>query len=350
MSIFNLKTTAAAAGVLGLALAASSANAQELKLRMQSGYAPTLSVTGQTASRFTETVKRLSGGEITVEYLEPGALVPSPEIFDAVGAGRIEMGYSWSGFQAGRIPAILVFNAIPFGPDHEIVSSWLTEGGGQEMVDELYAPFGVKSLPCGMTPAEPSGWFREEITSPDQLKGMRIRYVGLAADVMSKLGASPTLIPGNETFAALERGVIDAAEFSVPSIDRDSGFYRVAKHYYFPGWHQPSSVQELVINKELWDGLSDKHQAIIETACSDAMRYMVAVALPQQGAALRYFQEQGVTLHTWSDEMLEVFRKASAEVMAERSAADANFAKAWESLQKYADDVRTWSSIAFVDR
>ena len=325
-----------------------AADAQSIRFRMQSGYSPTLSVIGQTAGHFANLVEKLSGGEMAVDYMEPGALVPSPEIFDAVGAGRIDMGYSWSGYQAGKIPAILVFIGVPFGPGHEILSSWLTEGGGSRMMNELYAPFGVHSLPCGLTPAEPSGWFREEISNPDRLKGMKIRYAGLAADVMAKLGASPTLIPGNETFAALERGVIDAAEFSLPSIDKDTGFYMVAKHYYFPGWHQTSSTQELLINKDLWEGLTARQRAIFETACSDSMRYMVSIALPQQGAALRFYEQEGVTIHTWSDEMLAVFRRAAAEVMAERSAADPDFARAWDSLKSYARDISTWSDIAFL--
>lgn len=338
------------ASLLAAALAvpaSQTADAQQRTVwRMQSGYAPTLSVIGETAKHFTEIVERMTGGRFVIRYLEPGALVPSPEIFDAVGAGRVEMGYSWSGFQAGKIPAINVFNAVPFGPGPEVLMAWLHQGGGKEIVNELYAPFHVHSIPCGLLPAEASGWFREEITSVDQLKGKKIRYVGLAADVIKKLGASPTLIPGGEIFQALERGVIDATEFSLPSIDKDLGFYKITKHYYFPGWHQPSTVQELLVNKEKWEALSDADRAIIETACGESMRFMLGRGLAEQAKAMEFLKQQGVIFHKWPDEMLAVFRKASNEVMEEHAANDANFKRAWDSMRDFMQRVKVWSDVA----
>ncbi|MCC6946161.1 MAG: TRAP transporter substrate-binding protein [Bradyrhizobiaceae bacterium] len=326
---------------------ASASNAEErVTWRMQSGYPATLSVIGDTAKHLTETVERMTGGNFKIRYLEPNALVPSPQIFDAVGAGRVELGYSWSGFQAGKIPAINVFTSVPFGPGPDVHMAWLHEGGGKEIVEELYAPFNVHSIPCGLLPAEASGWFRKEVTSLDQLRGMKIRIVGLAADAIKKFGASPTLIPAGEIFLNLERGVIDATEFSLPSIDKDLGFYKVTKHYYFPGWHQPSSTLELLINKKNWDALTPANRAILETACGDSMRFAMARSLSEQAKAMEFLQKQGVIFHKWPDEMLAAFRKASLEVMEEHSSKDPNFKRAWTSMKNFMDRTKLWSDVA----
>jgi TRAP-type mannitol/chloroaromatic compound transport system substrate-binding protein len=334
--------------LLAAALAAASVcvHAQQVNWNMQSGYVPTLSVIGESAKRFTEIIAKASNGTINIRYLDPGVMVPPPQIFDAVSAGRIESGYGWPGFQAGKIPAANLFGSMPFGPGPLEYMAWMHEGGGLTLWRELYAPFNVVPLPCGVLPAEASGWFRKPITKLEDLRGMKIRYAGLGGEVLKKFGVSPTMTPAGEIFTNLERGVIDATEFSLPSIDRGLGFYKVARHYYFPGWHQPGTFQEFLVSKKNWDALSDTQRMIIETACGDAARWMLARSLSAQADAMEFFKQQGIQFHTWSPQMLAAFKKASDEVLAEQSAKDAGFKKVLDSINAFRSRVAVWSDIA----
>jgi TRAP-type mannitol/chloroaromatic compound transport system substrate-binding protein len=338
-------TSAALAGALALAAGGAAAQ-QSVNWNMQSGYVPTLSVIGESAKRFTEIIAKASNGTIVLRYLDPGVMVPPPQIFDAVGAGRIESGYGWPGFQAGKIPAANLFGSVPFGPDPVTYMAWMHEGGGLALWREIYAPHNVVPLPCGLLPAEASGWFRKPITKLDDLRGMKIRYAGLGGEVLKKFGVSPTMTPAGEIFTNLERGVIDATEFSLPSIDRGLGFYKVAKHYYFPGWHQPGTFQEFLVTKARWDALADSQRTLIETACGDAARWMLARSLAAQAEAMAFFKDQGIQVHVWTPEQLAAFRKASQEVLAEQAAKDATFKKVLDSMNAFRARVAAWSDIA----
>jgi TRAP-type mannitol/chloroaromatic compound transport system substrate-binding protein len=339
-------TSAALAGVLSLALAGGAAAQQAITWNMQSGYVPTLSVIGESAKRFTDLLAKASNGTITLRYLDPGVMVPPPQIFDAVASGRIETGYGWPGFQAGKMPAANLFGSVPFGPDPVTYMAWMHEGGGMQLWRELYAPHNVVPHACGVLPAEASGWFRKPVQKLEDLRGMKIRYAGLGGEVLKKFGVSPTMTPAGEIFMNLERGVIDATEFSLPSIDRGLGFYKVAKHYYFPGWHQPGTFIEFLVHKPRWDALTDSQRALVEAVCGDSARWTLARSLGAQAEAMAFFKEQGITIHVWSPAMLAAFRKASDEVLAEQAAKDATFKKVLDSLTAFRKRVAVWSDIA----
>ena len=247
----------------------------------------------------------------------------------------------------GKLPATTVFAAVPFGPEAGEYLAWIHEGGGLELWRELYAPHGVLPIPCGVVPPEASGWFRKPIESEQDLQGLKIRYAGLGGKVLERMGASITMLASTDIFPSLERGVIDATEFSIPSVDRALGFYKVAKHYYFPGWHQPSSIAELLVNRASWDRLSAEQQRYLENACTAGTTWALSRGLATQGEALEFFKSQGVVVHRWPEPLLERFREVAAQVMEEASAADPAFREAWESLQAFRRKNAEWRALAY---
>ena len=200
-----------------------------------------------------------------------------------------------------------------------------------------------------MISPESSGWFREEINSVEDLKGLKMRFFGLGAKVMDKVGVSTQLLAGGDIYPALELGTIDATEFAMPSIDIDLGFYQIAKHNYFPGWHQPASALELLINLDKWNALNETQKAQIEATCSESVVKGLAMAESRQPDALKKLQEKGVTLHRWPDETLEVLRNAWDEVVKEEAAKDDDFAKVWASLSTFRESYKIWKDLGFVD-
>ncbi|HFC05347.1 MAG TPA: C4-dicarboxylate ABC transporter, partial [Rhizobiales bacterium] len=191
-------------------------------------------------------------------------------------------------------------------------------------------------------------WFRKPINKPADLKGLKMRFFGLGAKVMQKLGVDTQLLAAADIYPALERGTIDATEFSMPAIDLKLGFYQVAKHYYFPGWHQQSTLLEMMVNKKKWDAMNARQKSIITTACRANVATGLAEGEAIQGKALKELQAKGVTLHKWSDEMLNAFRSKWDEVAKEQSAANPDFKKAWDSLQAYRAEYAVWKDYGFL--
>ena len=290
--------------------------------KMASAFPATLPIVGTAGPYFTGKVKRLSRGRIEIKFFDPGKLVPALEIFDAVSKGSVDAGWSAAGYWIGKIPAAAFFTAVPFGPDTNEYLGWILHGGGLELWRELYAVHNVFPIPCQLTPPEASGWFREPITDVAQFKGMKIRFFGLGGQAVQKLGASVQLLAGADIYPALERGVLDATEFAMPSMDERFGFSKIAKHYYFPGWHQQSSIAEFIVNMDRWNELDAVDQEFLETVCRDTMIRDVALGETQQAGALSRIKQDGVELHYWSDEILSEFNRAWQLVIEENSAQD----------------------------
>ena len=318
-----------------------------MKLKIQSGYGLNVPVLGETIRHFEGRLGALPGHGIRLRLYDVGKLVPTLQIFDAVTAGKIDAGFSFPGYWMGKVPAATLFAAVPFGPEAPEYLAWLHQGGGLELWREIYAKHGAVPVPCGVIPPEASGWFSKPIHTEQDLKGLKIRYAGLGGRVLEKMGASITMLSAGDLFLSLERGVIDATEYSMPAVDRPLGFYKVAKHYYFPGWHQPASILELIVHKETWDGLTPDQRSSVETACDATTLWGLTRGLAIQGPALTFFREQGVTIHQWTPELIERFRQVSAQVMEEASAEDPNFAEAWRSLQAFRSEYASWAGIAY---
>jgi len=321
---------------------------KKVNWKMASTFPGSLVQIGTLGVRLQNEVAKISGGNINIKFFEPSALVPALEIFDAVSTGGIDAGWSTPGYWAGKVPALQLFSSVPFGPPASEYLSWIYFGGGNDFYQELYAKHNIKGILCGIIPPEASGWFREEIKGPDDLKGLKMRFFGLGAKVMEKVGVSTQLLAGGDIYPALELGTIDSTEFSMPAIDLELGFYQIAKHYYFPGWHQQSTFMELMINLEKWNTLSETQQAQIQAVCGDNIRHAIAEGEGIQGPALKTLQEKGVTLHTWSPEMLSLFENGWNEVVAELIESDEDFAKVWASLSKFREDYKEWKELGYL--
>lgn len=328
--------------------AESAPEGGKVRWKLASAYSSNLPILGDLIARFIDNLDIMSGGEVKVQYFEPGALVPPLEIFDAVAQGSVDMGYSTPGFWAGKDAALQLFASVPFGPAAPEYMAWYYHGGGREMLDELYARHNLKGLLCSIFPPEASGWFREEIASVEDLKGLKMRFFALGARVMEKLGVSTQLLAPGDIYPALELGTIDATELSSPAIDRTLGFHEIATHYYFPGWHQQSTWAEILINLDNWNGLSPRRQRLFDVACGDMVREGIAWGEAAQVPALEFLREQGVRFHRWSPEILATFAAAWDEVAREEAAANESFARAWESLKAFRERYATWRDLGYL--
>ena len=240
----------------------------QLRWRVPIAFATNLPVLGDNVLYVQNAVETASGGRIVMQLFEPGEIVPPFNIVDAVREGKVPAGYTWLGYDQGKIPASTLIAAVPFGMEPWEFSAWWFDAGGRELAEQLYAKYDVHPLYCGLIGPETAGWFREPIESLDDIAGLKIRFAGLGGKVIEQLGASVTMIPGGEIFQALEKGAIDASEYSLPIVDEALGFDRIAKINYFPGWHQPFSAAHLAVNKSVWDSLDASQRGVFETACT----------------------------------------------------------------------------------
>jgi len=339
---------------LAAAMVATPALAKDkLLLKTPVAFSTALPGLGTPIPRVADEVAVMSGGTLKMKVYEPGKLVPAFEILDAVSSGKINSGYTTAGYWAGKIPAAPLFSAVPFGPEAGEYMAWMYYGDGLSLYQRMYdeAGYNVKVLPCAVIAPETSGWFAKEINSPEDLKGLKMRFFGLGGKVMEKLGVATSLLPGGEIFPALEKGAIDATEFSMPAIDQRLGFHKVVKYNYFPGWHQQATVFELLINKGVWNEASDQHKAVLTSACKASMADSFAEGEASQFEALqKNIEENGVQIRKWSPEMLEVFRSTWEEVAAEESAKDPFFKEVYDNMMTFRAQYDLWEQNAFLPR
>ncbi len=341
-------TTAVLGAALVLGGAVAPASAEKVKWNMASAFPSKLVQLGSLGVQLSKTIKTISGGDIRLKFFEPKALVPPLEMFDAIKGGALDAAWSVPGYWQGKEPALSLFSAVPFGPSAGEYLAWMYYGGGEKMMQKIYAKHGLFSLVCGVIAPEASGWFRKEINSVADLKGLKMRFFGLGAKVMQELGVETQLLAGGDIYPALERGTIDATEFSMPAIDLNLGFYNIAKHYYFPGWHQQSTLFELLMNKSKWDALNKTQQAQIRTACKANIAIGLAEGEAIQAKALITLKEKGVNIHRWSPEILATLKSTWSEVAAEIAANDASFKEAWDSLTKFRAEYKVWKDLGYL--
>lgn len=310
-------------------------------------------VHGEGIVWMAKNIEEASEGNIVLTVYEPGKLVAPFEILDAVSTGKIESGAGIAGFWAGKLPAAPIFSSLPFGPEAGEYLAWMFQGNGLKLYQEMFdqAGYKVKVLPCIVLVPESSGWFRKQIKSVEDLKGLKIRFFGYGGQAMQKLGAAVTLTPAGEIFPALERGVLDATEYSMPSLDERLGFYKVAKYNYFPGWHQQATVLDIIINRDKWNSLTKSQQKLIEMGTMASITYSIVVGEATQARVIKANEEKrGVKNLYWSDEMLAAFKKAWEEVATELSAKDPFFKKAYEDLSAFRKEYHSWQSMGYFPR
>lgn len=340
-----------AAAVLAAGLTAAPVEAQErLRWGVPIAFGSNLTALGDTLPFVAQQLNRMSAGRINFVVQEPGTVIPALGVFDAVSAGRIEAGYSWMGYEIGQIPASALFGATPFGMEALEFSAWYWFHGGKELLLEIYAPHNVVPIFCGAIAPEGAGWFRQEITSLEQVRGLRFRAAGIAGRIWERVGASVQLIPGPELFQALERGVLDGTEFSLPTVDQQLGFHRVARFLHLPGWHQPTTNQFLYVNRAAWERLQEPTRAMIETACQAGVAFAMARAEALQGAVLAQLRAEGVTVSRLPEPVLRQLQAMTNEVLNEQAARDANFKRVLDSMRRFQAEHKAWKELGYLPR
>ena len=324
---------------------------KSVRWKLPTAFGTALPGLGDQIVEIVKDMEIMSGGEIKVKVFEPKALVPSSGITQAVKDNKLPAGYTWLGYDQGRIPAsALIAAGAPFTYDPTEFIAWWYEGGGKGLSEELYAPHNIHPILCGLSGPETGGWYQKEMKTIDDFKGLKIRFSGLGGTILQKAGASITMLPGGEIFPALEKGALDATEFATPAVDVKLGFYKVAKYNYFPGWHQPATSFHLIVNQTVWDGLSTSQQAIVDTACTAGVLKNLARGEALSGPQIIANKSNGVEVRSFPKNILDDLSAISKEVMVEQSAKDASFKKIYESQQSFDKIYKEWSKIGYLPR
>lgn len=342
-------TLTAAMIAIGLAMG-GFAQAKDLRWKMPVAFATKLPGLGSPAAWVADKLNTASDGSIKVKVYEPKELVPPFEILQSVSDGKVDAGYTWIGYDQGKVPAVPLFAAVPFGLKPPAFAGWYFYGGGHDMLQKVYANkgFNVHAQLCGIIGPETAGWYKEPITSLEDYKGMKIRFAGLGGKVLEKLGASVTMLPGGELFQALEKGTIDATEFSMPAIDQILGFNQVVKNNLFPGWHQPFTAQYMLINGDAWKAASAAQKALVETTCTAGTLMGLAEGEYKNGPVLTKLAEEGINVGQIPMPILKQLKEVTNEVLAEQAAADADFKMVLESQQAFQKDYVIWDENAYL--
>ena len=346
----KMRSLAAACALAAAAAMPAAAWAQAKTCDLQSVFGLQVPSIGQSPVKWAERVALMTNNEIRIKVMGAGEVVPPLEVFGAVSNGSIPMGFDWIGYWASKIPVANLVGSMPFGPDPELFLGWMFRGGGLAIIQKAYDPHNVQVLPCHLVVPEAGGWFNKEIRTPADIKGLKMRIAGLGAKAMEKLGASVQLVPAGEIYVSLERGRIEAAEFSAPQLDAGLGLQKIAKYYYFPGWHQPASWDSIIINKKVWQSLTPRQQTAMTEACYANITYNTFDQVNAQVDAIEKIEAAGVQVRRFPDPVLAALRKASQEVMQEEAAKDPLFKEAYQSLSAYIKRYGRWSELQSLPR
>lgn len=316
--------------------------------RMVTSWPKGLPGLGTGAERCAARIGELTEGKLTVKVYAAGELVPALQVFDAVASGTAEMGHDAPYYHLQKSPAFGFYTSVPFGMLAHELNAWVYWGGGQELWDKLAHPFGIQQFLAGNTGKQMGGWYRKEIKSVDDLKGLKFRMPGQGGQVLTRLGMTQVQLPGGEIFQNLQSGAIDGTEWVGPYNDLSLGFYQVAKFYYWPGFHEPGSGLALSINKAKWDSLDKTTQEIIKAAAAEENDRMLAEFNARSGPALRtLIQEHGVQLKQYPQDVIVAFGNASGELMQELlDGGDPIVKEVATSYFKARQDSMIWTRIA----
>jgi TRAP-type mannitol/chloroaromatic compound transport system substrate-binding protein len=340
-----------AGGAAATVAAPAVVRAQEtFTWRMTNAYPPNAPfyVTGPGSPEdFCAKVDAMSNGRLKIQHFAAGELIPAMEGFDAVSQGTVQANAANAYFWAGKKFAAQYFTTVPFGLNFQGMNAWLYHAGGLELWHEIYEPFGVVAFPMGNTGVQMTGWFREPIETIEDFDGLKMRIPGLAGQVYSELGVDVRLLPGGEIFPALERGVIDAAEFVGPYQDRRIGLQNAAQYYYTTGWHEPSNATELLINKGAWDELPDDLKAIVRTAAMACNLESHAWCEANNADALKDLVENhGTIAQTLPDAVVLRLKEITADVLASKANEDPETKKVHDAFMAFRDKHRSWAAIS----
>ena len=292
---------------------------------------------------FAENLRVMSNGRLDIKVFAGGELVPALQVFDAVSQGAVEIGHGSAYYWAGKVPAAQFFSTVPFGMEKKGVEAWLYHGGGLEIWNELYQPFNVIALPVGNTGVQMGGWFNKRIESIDDLKGLRMRIPGLGGKVLDRAGGNPVLMSGGELYTALERGTIDATEWVGPLHDLRLGLNRAATYYYYPGWHEPGTELELLINKARWDSLPADLQLMVKQAAAATSVWTYSAMEYHNSQTLKELStKKNVQLLPFPPDVMRELRDITAQTLIGEAEKDPDFKRVYEAYQSFRLEYQPW--------
>lgn len=340
----------AAAGAAGAAasmpMPAIAQSQPTIKWRLASSFPKNLVGLFEASSVFTKRVAEATDGKFQIQYFAPGEIVGALQTLDATQNGTIECTHTGSYYYIGKDPAFAFATNVPFGLNARQQDSWIIDGGGAEVMAPLYDQFNVLHLPFGNTGCQMGGFYRKEINTSGDLNGLKMRIGGLGGQVLQKLGVVPQQLAGGDVYAALERGTIDAAEFTSPMDDEKLGLAKVAKYYYYPGFWDYGALTNLFINKQKWEELPASYKAIVQSAAAEGSRAMLSKYDSGNTEPMRRMMAAGMELKPFSREILEASFKASQQVYAELSEKSAHFKRIYENWSKFRAETHLWFSIS----
>jgi TRAP-type mannitol/chloroaromatic compound transport system substrate-binding protein len=340
--------TAAGAGLASTAVAAPAIaqSSPEIRWRLTSGFPKALDTIYGASDLLAKYVSDATDGRFTIQPFAAGEIVGTFQALDAIGNGTVEMGHSASYYYVGKDPTFALATAAPFGLNARQQNAWMYHGGGIDMWNEFYAKHGVVGLPGGNTGTQMGGWFRKEIKTVEDMKGLKMRIAGIAGQVMAKMGVVPQQVAGGDIYPSLERGTIDAAEWVGPYDDEKLGFNKVAPFYYYPGWWEGGAMLHFYFNKAKYDELPKNYRAILQAAAAYANVDMQAKYDARNPGALRRLVTNGAQLRPFPQEVLEASFKAANEMYDENSAKSADFKRIYENMRAFRNEEYLWFQVA----
>jgi len=344
-----LKTAGLSTLAGGAALTAAPAvhAARKIKWKMVTAWPKNFPGLGTGASNLAKLIEDMSGGRMKVKVYGAGELVPAFEVFDAVSSGTAQMGHASAMYWKGKTEAAQFFSGIPFGLTGQEMTSWLYHGGGLELWIELYDQFNLVPAAAGNSGVQMAGWFNREINSLEDLKGLKMRIPGLGGEVIKRAGGSPVNIPGGEIFTSLKTGAIDATEWIGPYNDLAFGFHKAAKYYYYPGWHEPGTVLESMINKKALAELPKDLRNIVQMACRAANIDMFAEFTARNASSLEVIKNKhNVQIKRLPDDVLKKLKEYSEDVVAELAEKDPMLKKVQNSYAKFRKQAMSWHDVS----
>lgn len=328
------------------AINTNSQSAKTFKWKMVTSWPKNFPGLGVAPEKFAQYVNEMSAGRLTVQVYGAGELVPGFEVFDAVSQGTVQMGHSGSYYWKGKIPSSPLFGAIPFGMTATELNAWLHYGGGLELWQEMYKPFGIIPLAGGNSGAQFAGWFKKEINTMEDLEGLKMRIPGLAGEVLKRAGAIPVNLTGGEIFSSLQSGAIDATEWVGPYNDLAFGFYQAAEYYYSSIWHEPGTGLEFLINEKAFNELPKDLQKIVTVAARAVNEDTLDEYNARNNNALITLKEKhNVKLRELPTPVLSELKAITAQVMIEQAEADPGFAKVWSSYSQFMASIRDYHEL-----
>lgn len=321
--------------------------AEVFKWKMVTTWPANFPIFQEGAEKFADDVRSMSNDRLDIQVYAGGELVPALQAFDAVSQGVVEMGHGSPYYWAGKIPAAQFFSSVPFGLTAKGMNAWLYNGGGLELWREIYKPFNLTVFPMGNTGQQMGGWFNKKINSLDDISGLRMRIPGLGGKVFKKAGGNPVLMAGGEIYTALERGTIDATEWVAPFHDLRLGLNRAANFYYYPGWHEPGTVFELMINLSNWALLPPDLQKIVEVAAAATGAWLYAqMEFHNQQALKELKTKQHVQILAFPTEVLVELQRLTEATLDEEAAANPEFKRVYRAYEDFRTSYRGWSELA----